>query len=175
MDLLVRYGPAPDTTVDGDGAVHADLPDFFLLPTPPEEVAAMVRGGPDDRLIELAAAVWLALTAEGHGHMLIGAHTGFEYVSAAAAAPSCGFTLGVSAKGTPFAPKGYALLYAVARAARPEGQPVDGAPHVDLGIDYRGTDGPGDERIRPVIFAPKPLPEVGGGSGGGPGGGSSGG
>ena len=55
----------------------------------------------------------------------------------------------------------------LARYAPPEAAGGEGPPHVDLAIDYRGTGGPGDETIRPVIFAPPP--DAAGAAGGAPG------
>ena len=160
MNLIVRYGPAPEDTADADGILHSKFTGFLLLQLQPGEVAAMfgtdgIDGADPDALVRLAAAAWGQLTALGHGHMLIGACSGFEYMITGP--PSCGFTLGTTDGGYPFAPKDYVPLYAGARGRRPEDQPENEGPdHVDLGIDYRGTEGPGDESIRPVIFVAAP-------------------
>jgi hypothetical protein len=156
MRLIVRYGPAPGDTAAADGTLHASFSGFFLLSVSTEEAAAMLgrdgsgAGAPDaPGLVRLAAAAWLHVTAEGHGHMLIGAYSELEYVTSSA---SCGFTLGRSEAGVPFAPKDYVPLYAVARAAPPDDRPENGPAHIDLSIDYRGTAGPGDPSVRPEIF-----------------------
>jgi hypothetical protein len=161
MNLIARYGPAPEDTADADGVLHSTFTGFFLLQLQPAEAAAMFGTDGADAadpgaLVRLAAAAWAQLTALGHGHMLVGAYSGFEYVTTGP--PSCGFTLGTTDGGYPFAPKDYVPLYAVARGRRPAGQPENEGPdHVDLGVDYRGTAGPGDATIRPVIFEPPPT------------------
>ena len=156
MCLIVRYGPAPGDTADAGGALHSSFTGFLLLQLQRAEVTAVFGTDGSDAadagaLVRLAAATWTQLTALGHGHMLIGAYSGFKYV--VTGLPSCGFTLGTTGSGYPFIPKDYVPLYAVARGRRPEDQPGHGGPdYVDFGIDYRGSEGPGDERIRPVIF-----------------------
>ena len=169
MNLIVRYGPAPGDTADADGPLHSAFTGFLLLQLQPGEVTAMFGTDGTDAadpgaLVRLAAAAWTQLTGQGHGHMLIGAYSEFEYVITSP--PSCGFTLGTTDGGHPYAPKDYVPLYAVARERRPGGAAEsEGSDHVDIGIDYRGTKGPGDEAIRPVIFvadnaAPPPPGEA---------------
>lgn len=169
MNLILRYGPAPGDTADAEGELHSAFTGFLLLQLQPDEATAMFgtdgTDAPDPgALVRLVAAAWTQITGQGHGHMLIGACSGFEYV--VSGPPSCGFTLGTTRGGYPFAPKDYVPLYAVARGRRPAGLPENEGPaHVDLGIDYRGTRGPGDETIRPGIFSPPPAGSRGPGPG----------
>lgn len=157
MNFIVRYGPAPEDTADANGVLHSTFTGFLILRPQPSEIAEVfgtdgTDGSDPEALVRLAAAAWAQLTGQGHGHMLIGACSGFEFVSAGGA--SCGFgPTGDDAGGYAYVPKDYVPLYAVARGRRPENAPAEWeADHVDIGIDYRGTEGPGDETIQPVIF-----------------------
>lgn len=139
MNLLVRLGPAPD------GATR-DFTDFTIVPLPSAAAAAELFGGGEAGpagLVRFAAAAWRRATAQGHGHMLIGVCSSFAY--AADDAPGCG--RGGAAR---IVPKDYTPLYAVMRFENPADDAP--APHFDLGLDYRGTRGPGDENVRPQPF-----------------------
>ncbi|GFR90055.1 hypothetical protein ElyMa_002558100 [Elysia marginata] len=152
--LIFRYGPAPGDTADSEGRLCSGFTGFFFLQLQPDESVAIFGSvSASSVLMRLAAAAWSWVVEQGHGHMLIGACSGFEYV-ASPGAPSCGFTLSTKEdNGCSFAPKGYVPLYAIARARASADQLKNGEPeYVDLGIDYRGTRGPGDETIRPVVF-----------------------
>lgn len=136
MYLLVRYGPAPDDTLDGDGLPHVHFTGFFVLPftNTPEDFTEVVR------------EIWTRATGEGAGHILIGSCSGFEYC--AAGSPACGFLLETSP--APVAPKDYIPLYAVARAKNP---PIE---YMDVAVDYRVVP-PGDPAVRPFLFGLSPT------------------
>ena len=151
IDLIVRFGPTPTDTENAAGELDASFTGCFVFQL---EDGAVATGAAShtDSLVDTVRAVWRHLTAEGHGHMLIGKYSGFEYTADGAA--SC-LSPAEKNAGVKYVPKGYTPLYAVARGnKRPgDGGPGDGGPdYVDIGIDYRGTQGPGDRSIRPVIF-----------------------
>lgn len=154
MKIFVRYGPAPEDTADEVGALHSKFTGAVVLGLGHDDAAELASGS--GALHTLAAETWGALSAEGHGHILIGACDALEQLptpggcamEAAGAAP------------LPLLPRGYKPLFAVARARRPEGLPAEpGAPPtIDLAIDYSNSSGPGDPSVRPFIFGGAPPP-----------------
>lgn len=159
MNLLVRHGPAPGDTEDDSGELHADFTGFFLVPVPEiPNPAALFERPPDnvpDIFLALVKQIWDNALGddgiEGCGHILIGRCDGFEYVAPDSAA-GCGFTLGTSTTGIPFAPKNYSPLFAVARAKKPGDAPEGSLSVIDMAVDYRGTTGPGDPKVRAGVF-----------------------
>jgi len=170
--LIVRYGPAPLDTADSEGNLHADFTDFVVVTA---DGLGILPGGaagaepPDpSNLVALAVEIWKRVCDEGHGHMLIGFHSGFEYVLNGPSA--CGMALGRTANGTAFAPRDYVPVFVVTRHI-PVGEGGGPQAPVDLYIDYREAEGPGDLTIRPQLFpppaaggaSPPPTLEAGGG------------
>lgn len=173
MHILVRHGPAPGDTEDEDGEIHTKFTGFFMIDLAADDIAAMFGTDGSDgtnpgAFVDLVRKFWRKVVKPesengfGGGHLLVGACTGFEYITSGPAA--CGFQLGTTTGGMPFAPKNYVPLYAVARTRKPAGH-VDppgeepAPPHIDLAIDYRDNDGPGDESIRPTVFVARPDPK----------------
>ena len=148
-NLIVRHGPSPGETEDAGGLLHATFTGFFTLVLSPEDARRLVgTDGTDaedpEAFVALIRRIWARVTAPraggglGKGHILVGVFSSFDF----AAVPACGLQLGAS----PFSLKNYVPLFAVARA-----------PGVDLAVDYRGTRGPGDTAVRPVIFGAAPA------------------
>lgn len=157
MNLIVRHGPAPCDTEDAEGVLHSKFTGFFVLSMTAAD-AELAFGDDPKPLVDLVRQIWAHATKPagegglGEGHILVGSYTGFEYVVSSS---SCGGeTLGVTDGGLPFVPKNYVPLYAVARYKKPaDCEDPDAPEFIDLGIDYRGTEGPGDPKnLRPTVF-----------------------
>jgi hypothetical protein len=133
-NLVIRYGPSPDA-----GATV--FTGTELRPVAAAELDALVAD--HDALYAVAAAIWRRLVATADaGHMLLGTSRGCEY----AFSPG---PCGLSEPGPPVVRlKNYRALFAVARTGP---RAVGDAP-LDLAVDYRATEGPGDTSIRPVVF-----------------------
>ena len=147
VNFLVRYGPAPANTTDSEGNILSQFTNCTVIPTAPETLTNMLgtdgtNGADPDSLVYYVAALWKNAVATGHGHMLVGVCLDVEY---APADPTRGAEVQVR-------PTSYAALYSVMRYHRPADSPETDPPHVDFAVDYRGTTGPGDTTIRPVIF-----------------------
>lgn len=169
---LVRVGPPPEEV--GGATPEDSLVDGFWVPLPDGLAAELADPDRPLALYAFAAELWRRVVDAGYGHMLIGETRGLE-VAPASGAATCGAELlrgPAPEEGGGLRPRRYAPLFAVARARRPEGLPP-GAPHapeaLDLCLDYRGSAGPGDTSLRPVVFdvgarAPEaPEKEDGGG------------
>jgi hypothetical protein len=167
---LVRVGPPPEEV--GGAAPEDALVDGFWVPLSAGLAAELADPDRPLALYAFAAELWRRVADAGYGHMLIGEAHGLEAAPASGAA-TCGAELlrgPAPEEGGP-RPRRYTPLFAVARARRPEGLPP-GAPHapesLDLSLDYRGSAGPGDTSLRPVVFdvgarAPAPEKEDSGG------------
>lgn len=166
LHVLVRYGPAPGDTEDTDGDLHAEFTGFLTVELKADDIAAMfgtdgTDGTDPESFVDLVRTFWRKVVkpeSEGGfdaGHILVGICTGFKYAETPA---TCGFQTGSATGGMPFAPEGYVPLYAVARTKKPADH-VDppgeepAPPHIDIAVDYRNNSGPGDETIRPTVFA----------------------
>jgi len=154
--FLIRCGPSPDNTTDADGSINSVFTECFVESIDAQMFSAMLGvdgsgfdGSDPQALIRYAAAVWRRATANGYGHILIGAFSDFENVPDPHNRPSCGSIHSFRDPGR--ISNNYVPLYAVARAYNFDNA-RDGSDHIDLGIDYRGSDGPGDPNIRPVLF-----------------------
>ena len=134
--LLVRYGPAA-----GNG--EYEFTGYALHDVPAE--LGLAGGGDMVNLYAVAASLWRDLTGRGYGHMLIGTHSGFVYGQAAG---GCGSDV----SDVPVVPGNYTPLMSVVRVPRPAGAGPGEPETLDLAADYRGTTGPGDLSIRPVVF-----------------------
>jgi len=154
--LLVRVGPAPERTDSAEDPPDAEFTDSFLVPLTEESAAELLDRGPEP-LYALAADLWRKVAGDGFGHMLIGESRGFEVAHPGGVPAACGASL--SAEDPPpepqYRPRGYVPIFAVCRARRPDALPPgepDAPEYHDLCVDYRGTEGPGDTTIRPVVF-----------------------
>jgi hypothetical protein len=153
--LLVRVGPAPERTENPEDEPDAEFTDSFLVPLTEETAAELLDQGPEP-LYALAAELWRRVATDGFGHMLIGLSRGLEAVGGGGVPRGCGATLASEeAPEIRYRPRGYAPVFAVARARRPAALPPDEADapeFLDLSVDYRNSEGPGDTSVRPVVF-----------------------
>jgi hypothetical protein len=145
--LLIRYGPAPS---DGGLGVESAFAGSAMTPLT-EDLAQRLQVAEPEPLLQVAAAIWRAATADGWGHILLSVAEGLELDPA---------TLGPA--GLPAAegrlehrPRKCRPLLGVGRFPRPaEVEPGPDAPEtLDLAIDYRlSAVGPGDVSLRPIVF-----------------------
>lgn len=155
MRFLLRFGPSPETTEDADGNLHAEFTDFAFFEAPADvSLNLNTRVDNDEFVRAIVAPAWREVVKNGHGHMLIGLHDGFEYILSPADCRTAAW--GEAANNLPFAPRNYRLLFAVSRIMRPPDAPPDLPPHADMAVDYRGSSGPGDPALTPAILV---LPE----------------
>lgn len=143
--FLVRLGPPPEEAA-GEGGPAAFVESFWV-PLPAGRASELADLARPFALYAFAAELWRRAVAEGHGHMLIGMAT----AGRAAAAAGCGAEL-LRPPPRALAPQGYTPLFAVARARRPAEAGPPAPETLDLCLDYRGSGGPGDVSLRPVVF-----------------------
>lgn len=141
--FVARYGPSP-MALGQDGAIDASFTHSMIFST-----ALPLR--------QMVAQLWGQITAEGHGHLLLGAYERLRCgIQAGGATTSCGTEELVGASIVIGDPQidmvGYVPLFAIARAPPPLGAEPGSSSHVDLSIDYRGTTGPGDPSIVPAVY-----------------------
>lgn len=154
MNLIARYGPAPEDTETSAGVLDTSLSHVSVIQLSESE-AKHLTAIPNE-LYKIAATIWREVTSQGFGHLLIGTHSGFKYLTPTGI--SCGQESSEVAD-LEFAPSNYKLLFSVARARRPAEVSSDAPPYLDFAIDYRTVEGPGDPNIRPSIFAPEASEE----------------
>ena len=145
-NLIVRYGPSPAGRAAGRPrraftkyAIHPLTPkDLDFLETTPG-----IHG--------LARSIWGQITANGHGHLLIGK---YSYLENIVTTPACSVSRAPAA--CPVRPKDYTPLFSIIRVNRPPSP--TGKTYDDYIVDYRGTFGPGDAAAAPVPMGPLPAP-----------------
>jgi len=153
MNLIVRHGPAPGDTEDAAGRLHSTFTGSFILPLSFENAQRLfgtdgTNAENPDAFVAFVRQIWARVTAPPitGGHVLIGAYSNLECVTSGPLA--CG-----SQPEEPlYAPKGYVPLYAVARVKKPANGSADSPAYIDFAVDYRGTSGPGDRAVCPVVF-----------------------
>ena len=157
--LLIRHGPAPGDTEDASGNLHSLFTKTLIVPLSPTDQQSLFGDGTatTEPFVEMVRHIWAQVSTpepkggHGNGHVLIGSCSDFEYVFDTS--PTCGQSE-LGPKDPQIAPKNYVALFAVARSKKPADY-VGGDPapdYIDLAIDYRGTNGPGDPAAKPIVF-----------------------
>ncbi len=165
LALVARFGPAPEGAPGAD-AVEAAFADTRYYPLDDVHGPVLLDrdGAHHFALYRVAAELWRDAVRHGHGHLLVGLCRGVSVNLEGGARPCGGLASAEEAADEiHYQPRGYEILFAVARARRPAELSAEEFPEdtLDLALDYRGR-APGDLSLRPAVF------DVGAHSGSGP-------